>query len=198
MVWKVSRPAAFIHDYRVNLFAKFVYKKALSSAIGEGLEQGSNPRQLEKDQNVRSMNLFADKFLIGGWDPNFGGRQVESRVQRGDEIPEHHLQAWRIAREEILGNVVQLVRLVIEQYYAWTGKFIDKERLFHYPVPEELWSRLDSVLTRLAGLLVGLIKASALRYLAQSEIAIFGAAFFKLEKHLKASAFWRSRLTSTK
>src|SRR5262249_49094680 len=95
-----------------TFFAEFVYKKALSSPIGEGLEQGNNPRQLEKDQNVRLMNLFADKFFIGGWDPKFGGRQVESRVQHGDEIPEYHLRAWRIAREEILGNVVQLVRLV--------------------------------------------------------------------------------------
>lgn len=59
---------------------------------------------------------------------------------------------WRIAREEILGNVIQLIRLVIEQYNAWTGKFIDKERLFHYPLPEELWSRLDTFLANLAAL----------------------------------------------
>lgn len=96
-----------------TFFAEFVYKKALSSLIGEGLEQGKNPRQLEKDQNVRLMNLFAEKFFIGQWNPTSGGRQVEARVRRGEEIPEAHPRAWRIAREEILGNVIQLVRLVI-------------------------------------------------------------------------------------
>jgi hypothetical protein len=41
---------------------------------------------------------------------------------------------------------------VIEQYYAWTGTFIDKERLFHYQLPAELWSRMDTFLTKLASL----------------------------------------------
>jgi len=146
-----DQPLAYTTVER-TFFAEFVYKKALSSPIGEGLEQGANPRQLEKDQNVRLMNLFAEKFFIGQWDPNFGGRQVEARIQREEKIPEEHLRAWRIAREETLGNIMQLVRLVIEQYYAWTGKFIDKERLLHYPLPAELWDRVDAFLTNLAGL----------------------------------------------
>src|SRR5262249_13268491 len=126
-----------------TFFADFVFKKALSSAIGEGFEQGKNPRQLEKEQNVRLMNLFAKTFFIGSWDPKFGGRHLEGRLQRGEEIPELHLRAWRIAREELLGNIVQLVKMVVEQYYLWTSALIDRERLFHYPVPEELWSRID-------------------------------------------------------
>ena len=146
-----DQPLSYTNIER-TFFAEFVYKKALSSPIGEGLEQGKNPRQLEKDQNVRLMNLFAERFFIGQWDPATGGRQVEARVQRGEEIPEAHLRAWRIAREEILGNVMQLVRLVIEQYYAWTGTFIDKERLYQNPLPEDLWSRMDTFLTKLAAL----------------------------------------------
>jgi hypothetical protein len=146
-----DQPLAYTTIER-TFFAEFVYKKALSSPIGEGLEQGKNPRQLEKDQNVRLMNLFAEKFFIGQWNPTTGGRQVEGRVQRGDDVPEGHLRAWRVAREEILGHVVQLVRLVIEQYYAWTGTFIEKERLFQYPMPEELWSRIDAFLTNLGTL----------------------------------------------
>lgn len=47
---------------------------------------------------------------------------------------------------------MQLVRLVIEQYYAWTGTFIDKERLYQNPLPEDLWSRMDTFLTKLAAL----------------------------------------------
>ena len=47
---------------------------------------------------------------------------------------------------------MKLVRLVIEQYYAWTGTFIDRERLFQYPFPAELWNRVDAFLTNLAAL----------------------------------------------
>jgi hypothetical protein len=69
------------HTIEPTFFAEFVYKKALSSPIGEGLEQGKNPRQLEKDQNVRFMNLFAERGFIGQWNPTTGGRQVGGRVQ---------------------------------------------------------------------------------------------------------------------
>ena len=54
------------------------------------------------------MSLFAEIFFVGKWDPEIGGRKLEYRVQKGDPIPEEHLRAWRIAREEILGNVLEL------------------------------------------------------------------------------------------
>ena len=146
-----ERPLAYTNIER-TFFAEFLYKKALSGSINEGLEQGANPRQLEKDQTVRLMNCFSDIFFIGHWDPDVGGRRVETRLQRGEAIPEGHVCAWRIAREEILGNVMQYVRLVVEQYYAWTGKYVDKERLFQYRVPEELWIRIDTFLRNLAAL----------------------------------------------
>src|SRR5438132_12661147 len=98
------------------------------------------------------MNTFANMFFIGHWDPDLGGRQIETRIQRGEKIPEPHLRAWRIAREEILGNLMQWVRLVIEQYYAWTGKHIDKERLLQYKMPVDLWQRVEAFLENLARL----------------------------------------------
>lgn len=146
-----DRPLAYINIER-TFFSEFLYKKALATAIGVGLEQGSNPREIEKEQVVRLMNAFAKVFFIGRWDPDLGGRQIETRVQRGEKIPEFHLRAWRIAREEILGNVMQWVRLAIEQYYAWTGKHVDKERLLQYKMPADLWQRVDAFLENLARL----------------------------------------------
>src|SRR5207249_4695046 len=102
-----------------TFFKEFLYKNALSSAIGEGVDRGDNPRVLERDQLVRLMSLFADVFFVGQWDPERGGRKLENRLQKGDPIPEGHLRAWRVAREEILGNILIWVRLVIENYYAW-------------------------------------------------------------------------------
>lgn len=146
-----ERPLAYSTIER-TFFREFVYKKALESAIEEGVGQGDNPRMLEQDQIVRLMNLFADIFFVGQWDPEVGGRRLENRLQKGNVIPENHLRGWRIAREEILANVMRWVRLVIENYYAWTGKPVQKEKLLHRGSPEELWRRIDLFLRNLAEL----------------------------------------------
>ena len=101
---------------------------------------------------VRLMSLFAEVFFVGKWDPELGGRKLEYRLQKGDPIPEEHLRAWRIAREEILGNVLEWVRLVIENYNVWTGRKIDRDKLLHYALPEDLWRRIKNFLTNLAAL----------------------------------------------
>ena len=56
------------------------------------------------------------------------------------------------AREEILANVLSWVRFVIENYNAFTGRKIDKEMLLHYALPEDLWKRIKTFLTKLAAL----------------------------------------------
>jgi HNH endonuclease len=135
-----------------TFFAEFLYKKALETPIGHGLEAGTNPRQLEKEQLVRLMNLFAKILLVGSWDPEVGGRRLEASVQRGEAIPESHLRAWRISREEIFGNVMQWVRVVVEQYYAWTGRYVEKEKLFQYQVSDDLWARVEAFARNLCAL----------------------------------------------
>jgi hypothetical protein len=101
---------------------------------------------------IRLMSLFADVFFVGKWDPETGGRRLESRVQNGDAIPEPHLRAWRVAREEILGNVLVFVRLVIEHYFAWVGQAVQKDRLMQQRFPEVLWQRIELFLKHLADL----------------------------------------------
>jgi len=135
-----------------SFFKEFLYKKALDSPIDQGLEQGTNPRQLEREQLVRIMSLFAEVFFIGHWDPETGGRKLESRVQKGDSIQEGHLRAWRVAREEVLANVLRWLRLVIEHYFAFTAQMYDKDRLLHRPLPDALWEHMRNFLISLTGL----------------------------------------------
>ena len=144
-----DRPLAYTSIER-TFFAEFVYKGSLSVPIDEGMERGNNPRVLEREQMVRLMNLFADLFFVKQWDPELSGRRLENRLQKGDPIPEEHLRAWRVAREEVLACVLRWVRLVIEHYFAWTGQMVDKDRLFHRPLPEELWKRIELFLKNLA------------------------------------------------
>jgi hypothetical protein len=135
-----------------TMFREFLYKKALESPIGEGLEEGTNPRLLEREQMVRMMSLFAEVFFVGQWDPDLGGRKLESKLQAGDPIAEGHLRAWRITREEVLGNVTRWMRLVIANYFAYTGKVFQEDRPLHTRLPDELWSRMRNFLESLAGL----------------------------------------------
>lgn len=146
-----DRPLSYSAVER-TFFRELLYKKALDTPIDEGMEPGTNPRLLEREQMVRLMSLFAEVFFIGRWDPEVGGKKLENRVQKGEKVNEDHLRAWRIAREEVLGNVLRWVRLVIENYFAWTAKMVAKDRLLQTPLPDELWRRIEVFLGNLGAL----------------------------------------------
>ena len=146
-----DRPLSYTAIER-SFFKEFLHKRALDTPIDMGLEQGNNPRQLERQQLVRIMSFFAEVFFIGKWDPESGGRRLESRVHSGDSIEEEHLRAWRVAREEVLVNVLRWVRLVIEHYFAFAAQMYDRERLLHRLLPDTLWEHMRNFLINLAGL----------------------------------------------
>lgn len=125
-----------------SFFKEFLHKKALDNPIDEGIEQGTNPRMLEREQLVRLMSLFADVFFVSQWDPEIGGRQIESQLQKGESIPPGHVRAWRVAREEVLANLLRWARLVIMNYFAWTGKLVHEDRVLQTRLPDDLWERL--------------------------------------------------------
>ena len=145
-----SRPLAY--STVESAFFPLLYKKALDSPIGDGLETGANARLLESTQMVQLMNTFANVFFVDKWDPDVGGRQLENRIAKGEKIPEDHLRAWRVAREEVAVNVISWVQLVIENYFAYVGKPVRKERLLHTSLPDALWERIENFLSNLAKL----------------------------------------------
>lgn len=146
-----DRPLSY-NTIERSFFREFLYKKALDTAIDAGMEEGTNPRQLEREQLVRLMSIFAEAFFVGQWDPELGGRRLESQLQAGEAIPERQLRAWRIAREEVLANVMRWLRLVIANYYAYTGKVVHEDRLLQSRLPDELWNRLRNFLESLSRL----------------------------------------------
>lgn len=146
-----DRPIAYTAVER-SFFHEFLYQKALDSPIDEGFEDGSNPRDLEREQMIRLMSLFADVFFVGKWDPDFGGRRIENRVHRGERIPEDHLRAWRIARAEVIANVMRWIRRVIDNYFAYTGRVVNNDRLLQVTLPDELWDRIEAFLENLSKL----------------------------------------------
>lgn len=135
-----------------SFFKELLFKKALDTPIEQEIDQGTNPRQLEIKQLVQIMSLFAEVFFIGKWDPEIGGRKIETRVHGGEVIQQGHMRAWRVAREEVLANILRWLRLVIEHYYAFTGQMYDKECLLHQKLPDTLWEHLQNFLTSLSNL----------------------------------------------
>ena len=59
-----DRPLSYTSIER-SFFKELLHKRALDSQIDVGLEQGNNPRQLERQQLVRIMSLFAEVFFVG-------------------------------------------------------------------------------------------------------------------------------------
>jgi len=176
-----DRPLSYSSVER-TFFKEFIYKKALGNHIDEGLERGDNPRELERDQSVRLMSLFAEIFFTGKWDPEVGGRHLENRLQGGEPIKEEHLRAWRVAREEILGNILAWVRLVIENYFVWTGRMVDKERLLQQSFPEDLWRRIEAFLSNLAKLPCWVDKNLSTTIFGAKQNLDFWAQIFKTGK----------------
>lgn len=135
-----------------TFFKVFLHKKPLPTRIDDGWDAGENPRQLELQQLIRIMNIYADVAFVDRWDPDVGGRTLEKRIQRGDEIPDLHLRAWRLAREEVLANILVWVRGVITTFNAFQGLVIPEDRVLHQKLPEDAWSRVEDFLRNLAEL----------------------------------------------
>jgi len=147
-----DRPMAY-STVEKTFFRELLHKKALDVSIDEGIEQGTNPRVVEREQMVRLMNLFAKVFFIGKWDPELGGRKLESRIQKGEKVPDDHLRAWRVAREEVLANIMRWIRLVIENYFAWVAdKPVPTDRLLQQRFSDEVWKRIERFLVSLSKL----------------------------------------------
>src|SRR5262249_13923520 len=50
-----------------TFYSEFLYMRPIDIPLSSGFETGTNPRQVEKEQMVRLMSLFAEVFFIGKW-----------------------------------------------------------------------------------------------------------------------------------
>lgn len=135
-----------------TFFSLFLHKSPMSLPLNYKLEVGENPRQLEKEQIVKLMNIFAEFIYIGRYDFDVSARRVEERIRRGEDIPEDHLRAVRMSREEVLFNLLRYVRELIRQYFLMRGKVIEDSELFQNKFPEELWTLIRRLIKRLSEL----------------------------------------------
>jgi hypothetical protein len=86
---------------------------------------------------------------VGRFDPARGTARIENQIQKGGDVPEPHLIAYRLSREEILYSWLRFVRQIIQNYFIMTGKPIQEQKLFQYRFPEPLWDNIENFLGNL-------------------------------------------------
>jgi hypothetical protein len=125
-----------------TFYSIFIYRDALQTPLNYRLEEGENPRELEKQQILKLMNIIAEEIYVGRFDPDIGTYRIENRIQKGENIPEQHLVAYRMSKEEIIYNWIKYISQIIKNYFIMQGKPIDENKLFQYNFPEPLWDRI--------------------------------------------------------
>jgi hypothetical protein len=91
-----------------TFYSFFIYGDVLDTALNYREDEGENPRDLEREQILTLMNLVAKIIFGGQFDPVIGTARIENRVQKNEDIPDAHLRAYRMAREEIRHNEIHV------------------------------------------------------------------------------------------
>jgi hypothetical protein len=88
------------------------------------------------------VNIIAEEIFVGKFDPDIGTYRIENRIQKGEDIPEDHLMAYRMSKEEIIYNWLRYIEQIIKNYFIMQVKPIQEKELFQYRFPEPLWERI--------------------------------------------------------
>lgn len=114
-------------------------------------------RDNETTQIVKLMNLIQEE-IMKGFDFEIGSFKIEDRVRQMKEgsnnevIPDNHLKAYRLAKEEILFNWLKLVKQVIQMYFLNLGVPVNEDKLFEEKFDERLWSNIRVLLRNIYNL----------------------------------------------
>lgn len=133
--------------FEKTLLSAFVNSKTiLSTPINWKAEEGLNPRMLEKEQIIRLCNILADEILIDKYNDEIGTYRIENTIAsgNGDSIPDDHLIAYRIFKEEIMYNWIQYIKLLIKNYFVYSGDMYDEDNLFQQKLPDQVWENIEN------------------------------------------------------
>ena len=105
-------------------------------------DQSPERRLVHPRAIVALMNIVAE----------MGTSRLESKVQKGESIPEDHLRAFRVGKEEVLCSWLKHAQQIVLRHFVAVGKPVDQGRLFQYRFSEALWQQLRAYVRNLAGL----------------------------------------------
>lgn len=151
---KTTLPLSY-STFEKTLLSSFVNAKTiLNKPINYKMDEGQNPRMLEKEQLVLLCNIIADVLLIDKFNDEVGTNKIENKIATGtgNTITDDHLIACRLFKEEIMYNWIQYIKLLVKNHFAYTGAMYDDENLFQQKLPNQLWENIKTFLENLRDL----------------------------------------------
>jgi len=132
-----------------TFYSFFIYQDLLETPISLKLEEGKNPRSLEKNQITQLMNIIADEIFIAHFDFDLGTAQIESKIQKGENLSLEHVRAYRMAKEEIMYNWLKFIGQIIQGHFVSSGQIVDEKKLFQTEFNDVLWNNIKNYLNNL-------------------------------------------------
>lgn len=180
-----------------TLFSLFIRKEPLQTPMNLRLEVGENPRALEKEQLVELCNLIAEVFFEGSYDFDLGTDKIEEKVRKDLAVPDAHLRAVRISKEEVVYNWLRYVQNLIKRYHLMNGRIVEEEELFQTKLPPELWTLTRKLLLSLSHLPVWINRSLSSTVLEGSRTTITGSKYLFRAVYPRVSRLWQNLLTLT-
>lgn len=138
--------------FEKTFLSRFINAKTiLTTPMDYKLDEGLNPRMLEREQAIHLCNILAEEILIDKYDDNIGTYRIENSIVagKGDSIPDDHLIAYRLFKEEIMYNWIKYIELLINNHFAYTGIMYDRENLLQQKFSDTLWDNIRTFVVNL-------------------------------------------------
>lgn len=142
-------------SYDKAILARLIDSKLiLDTPLDFREEEDRNPRQIERRQIIRFLNILADRIYVDKFEPEIGTYRIESNVAKGNDaaITNDHLAAYRMSKEEILLAIVPMMIRVITYSMTFSGVNYSEKGLFMVEFPEQVWENLERFVLNYAAL----------------------------------------------
>lgn len=141
------------------LYNQFINKTPLIKPLNYKKEDEKNPRDLEKKQLIRLMNILADKLLLGGkFDKSIGTAKIEDKVRKSINektplaINWDHIRACRMFEEVCFKNWIKYIDTIIKIYFMNVYGREPNANSFQEDLSEQLWINIENYIENLSNL----------------------------------------------
>lgn len=132
-----------------TFYSFFIFQDLLETPISLKLEEGTNPRSLEKIQISKLMNIVAEEIFENKFDLDIGTSRIENKIQKNEDVDIEHVRAFRMGKEEIMYNWLKFLSQIVQSHFISQGKPVDEKKLFQNEFSETLWTNIRNYIKNL-------------------------------------------------
>ena len=146
---KKKKPISY-YSFERTFMNFFVFMRFSSEPIQE---TGQYLRFLERENLVTLMNIIAKKALINRFDFEKGIFKLESRLRKGERIPEEHIRAYRLFRPNVVMVWCETLKDAIATYLSLRNLLSDayskQGKILWVNIDNEGWESIEKMVTRI-------------------------------------------------